>query len=68
MIVIMDLNAEKLELIRKVLETDDVAILKKIKAVFEDKEKKVWEELTPEQQEEINIGIQNENRGDVVDF
>ncbi|MBF4473333.1 MULTISPECIES: hypothetical protein [Flavobacterium] len=64
----MDLNAEKLELIRKVLETDDVAILKKIKAVFEDKEKKVWEELTPEQQEEINIGIQNENRGDVVDF
>lgn len=64
----MDLNAEKLELIRKVLETDDVAILKKIRAVFEDKEKKVWEELTPEQQEEINIGIQNENRGDVVDF
>ncbi|REG96204.1 hypothetical protein [Flavobacterium aquicola] len=64
----MDLNAEKLELIRKVLETDDNAILKKIRAVFEDKEKKVWEELTPEQQEEINIGIQNENRGDVVDF
>ncbi|WP_348824265.1 hypothetical protein [Flavobacterium aestuarii] len=64
----MDLNAEKLELIRKVLETDDIAILKKIRAIFEDKEKKVWEELTPEQQEEINIGIQNENRGDVVDF
>lgn len=64
----MDLNTEKLELIKKVLETDNIAILKNIKAVFEDKEKKVWEELTPEQQEEINIGIQNENRGDVVDF
>jgi len=64
----MDLNAEKLELIKKVAETDDIAILKKIRAVFEDKEKEVWEELSPEQQEEINIGIQNENRGDVVDF
>ena len=64
----MDLNAEKLELIKKIVKTKDVDLLKKIKAVFEDKEKEVWEELTPEQQEEINIAIQNENRGDVVDF
>jgi hypothetical protein len=64
----MDLNAIKLELIKKIAKTKDIAILKKIKAVFEDKEKEVWKELTPEQQEEINIGIQNENRGDVVDF
>jgi hypothetical protein len=64
----MDLNAEKLELIEKITKTDDVDLLKKIRAVFDDKEKEVWEELTPEQQEEINIGIQNENRGDVVDF
>ncbi|OOG77372.1 hypothetical protein [Flavobacterium sp. A45] len=64
----MDLNAEKLELIKKIVKTKDIDILKKIKAVFEDREKEVWKELTPEQQEEINIGIQNENRGDVVDF
>jgi hypothetical protein len=64
----MDLNKEKLELIKKIVKTKDVDLLKKIRAVFEDKEKQVWEELTPEQQEEINIGIQNENRGDVVDF
>nr|WP_315251664.1 hypothetical protein [uncultured Flavobacterium sp.] len=64
----MDLNAEKLKLIKKIAKTKDIDILKKIKAVFEDREKKVWKELTPEQQEEINIGIQNENRGDVVDF
>ena len=64
----MDLNAEKLELIKKIAKTKDVDLLKKIKLVFENKEKAVWEELTPEQQEEINIGIQNENRGDVVDF
>ncbi|HKO78443.1 MAG TPA: hypothetical protein VJU52_14605 [Flavobacterium sp.] len=64
----MDLNAEKLELIKKIVKTKDVNLLNKIRTVFEDKEKEVWEELTPEQQEEINIGIQNENRGDVVDF
>nr|WP_315157911.1 hypothetical protein [uncultured Flavobacterium sp.] len=64
----MDLNAEKLELIKKIAKTKDIDILKKIKAVFENREKEVWKELTPEQQEEINIGIQNENRGDVVDF
>jgi hypothetical protein len=64
----MDLNAEKLELIKKIAKTKDIDILKKIKIVFEDREREVWKELTPEQQEEINIGIQNENRGDVVDF
>ena len=64
----MDLNAEKLELIKKIAKTKDIDILKKIKAVFENREKEVWKELTPEQQEEINIAIQNENRGDVVDF
>jgi len=64
----MDLNAEKLELIQKILETKDISLLKKAKTIFDEAEKVVWEELTPEQQEEINIGIQNENRGDVVDF
>jgi hypothetical protein len=64
----MDLNAEKLKLIKKILKTKDVSIMKKIRLVFENDDKELWKELTPEQQEEINIGIQNENRSDVVDF
>ncbi|WP_269223994.1 hypothetical protein [Flavobacterium sp. IMCC34518] len=64
----MDLNAEKLKLIKKILKTKDVLILKKIRLVFENNDRELWKELTPEQQEEINIGIQNENRSDVVDF
>lgn len=64
----MDLNSEKLELIKRILETNDIILLEKVKTIFEEKENEVWEELTPEQQEEINIAIQNENRGDVVDF
>jgi hypothetical protein len=64
----MDLNAEKLELIKKIVKTKDIVLLKKITTLFEEEKNEVWKELTPEQQEEINIGIQNENRGDVVDF
>ncbi|AOW08406.1 hypothetical protein [Flavobacterium gilvum] len=64
----MDLNTEKLELIRKIAKTNDVKLLKKLRAVFDAKEKEVWDKLTPEQQEEINLGIQNENRGDEIDF
>lgn len=64
----MDTNSEKIELIQKIIETQDVLILKKLKAIFEVVEKEVWEELTPEQQEKINIAIQNENHGDIVDF
>jgi hypothetical protein len=64
----MDLNAEKLELIKKIVKTKDLILLKKITTLFEEEKSEVWKVLTPEQQEEINIGIQNENRGDVVDF
>jgi hypothetical protein len=64
----MDLNAEKLELIKKIVKTKDIVLLKKITTLFEEEKSEVWKELTPEQQEQINIGIQNENRGDVVDF
>ena len=64
----MDIQSEKLELIKLLLDTDDKAIIESIRAVFASKKKEVWEELTPEQQEEINITIQKENRGDVVDF
>ena len=64
----MDLNSEKIELIKKIAKTKDIDLLKKISAIFEEKEKEIWEKLTPEQQEEINKVIQNENRGDEIDF
>lgn len=64
----MDLNAEKLELIKKIVKTKDINLLKKLRAIFDNKEKGVWDKLTPEQQEEINLAIQHENRGDEIDF
>ena len=39
-----------------------------LKNIFTAKKKEVWDHLTPEQQEVINIEIQKENQADTVDF
>ncbi|MBP6181601.1 hypothetical protein [Flavobacterium sp.] len=64
----MDIQSEKLELIKLLLETNDKAIIESIKNIFKSEKKDVWKELSPEQQEEIDIGIQEANRGDKVDL
>ena len=64
----MDLQSEKLELIKMLLETNDKAIIESIKNILLSEKKDLWEELSPEQQDEINLEIQESNRGDVVDF
>jgi Mg/Co/Ni transporter MgtE len=64
----MDIQSEKLELIKMLLETDDKDIIESIKNIFKSQKKDVWKELSPEQQEEIDLGIQEANRGDKVDL
>ncbi len=64
----MDIQSEKLELIKLLLETNDKAIIESIKNIFKSEKKDVWKQLSPEQQEEIDIGIQEANRGDKVDL
>ena len=64
----MDIQSEKLELIKKVLKTDDKAIIEALKSIFKTQKKDVWKELSPEQQEEIDLGILEANRGDQVDL
>ena len=64
----MDIQSEKLELIKMLLETDDKTIIEAIKNIFKAQKKDVWKELSPEQQEEIDIEILEANRGDQVDL
>ena len=64
----MDIQSEKLELIKMLLETDDTTIIEAIKNIFKSQKKDVWEDLSPEQQEEIDLGILEANRGDQVDL
>lgn len=64
----MDLNTEKIELIKRITSLYDVELLQKLKAVFDSKEQELWERLSPEEQEDILHGMQIENRGDEIDF
>ena len=63
----MDIQSEKLKLIKLLLETDDKTIIEAIKNIFKVKKKDLWKELSPEQQEEIDFEILEANRGDQVD-
>ena len=64
----MDIESEKLELIKMVLETNDKSVIEAIKNIFASSKNGVWDHLTPEQQEIINIEIHKENQADAVDF
>ncbi|MFV8322195.1 hypothetical protein [Flavobacterium sp. LS2R12] len=64
----MDIQSDKLELIKMLLETDDTTIIEVIKNIFKSQKKDVWKDLSPEQQEEIDLGILEANRGDQVDL
>lgn len=64
----MDLHLQKLELIKKLAETEDVSVVKAIQKIFNRKKKDFWEELTPEQREEIEEGEREIERGEYVTF
>ena len=64
----MDLQSEKLELIKMLLETDDKTIIEAVRSILQSEKKNSFKELSSEQQEEINLVIRKENRGDIVDF
>jgi len=64
----MDIESEKLEIIKLLLDTNDKTIIEAIKNIFELQKRVVWNELTPEQQEKIESKILEENRGDQVDL
>ncbi|MDO6804258.1 hypothetical protein Q4595_17560, partial [Wenyingzhuangia sp. 1_MG-2023] len=54
-LLIMDIQAEKLELMKLLLNTNNPSILESIKNILKkDKTSDFWEELSSEQQREIN--------------
>jgi hypothetical protein len=64
----MDIAAAKLELIKLLLDTNDVKIIEAIINVFESNKKNVWDALSTEEQEAIDFKILEENRGDQVEL
>lgn len=64
----MDIQAEKIALTQLLLQTEDVTIIKKVKAIFKKEQKDWWDELTEEQKESINEGLKDADEGRVVPF
>ena len=65
----MHIQAEKLELLKLILRTDNQEILASVKQIFEKHEKvDFWKSLTKEQQEEIEDGVKKIENNQTIDY
>ena len=65
----MNIQAEKLELVRMILDTDNPGILSTIKRIFATSAKvDFWDTLPKSQQEEILKGIEEIENGESYDY
>nr|WP_315147582.1 hypothetical protein [uncultured Flavobacterium sp.] len=64
----MDIELEKLELIKLLEATNDATIIASIKKIFNASKKDFWEELTEAQKLDIEEGERQIERGEFVDF
>ena len=63
----MDIQATKLELMQMLLNTQKEDVLAQVKAILED-ETDFWETLSVEDQQAIDEGIQQLERGESISF
>lgn len=60
----MNIQAEKLELIRMLLNTKKPSVLAGIRKIFEKEEKgDFWNNLSEEEKEDIKLGVEELNKG-----
>ncbi len=65
----MNIQAEKLELMKMILDTDNPSILNSIKKILRREAKKdFWDTLPQSQREEILKGIEEIENGEIVDY
>ena len=65
----MNIQAEKIELIKLLVETNSPAIIESIKKIFKKEQTTdFWDELSTEQQEEILQGTIEVQEGKVTDY
>jgi len=65
----MNIQAEKLELVRLILDTDNPGILASVKRIFsKSKDTDFWDTLPREQKEEIMEGIIEIENGETVNY
>lgn len=64
----MDLKASKLELIQAILKVDNVSIIEKMANILRKEQGDFWNELSPEQQQEIKKGLAELDEGKRVSY
>jgi predicted Zn-ribbon and HTH transcriptional regulator len=65
----MDIQAEKIELMKLLLTTDNPSILESIKQIFKkEKTADFWDELSVSEKKEINQGIAEIERGEKISY
>ena len=62
----MDIQLEKLELIKVIAETEDVSLIKSFKKLLKKEKRDWWEDLTDEQKADIEQGERDFENGDFV--
>jgi hypothetical protein len=63
----MNIQAEKLEIMKMILDTDNPSILRKIKSLFI-KDKDFWDTLSGAEKEDIRQGIDELERGEIYPY
>lgn len=65
----MNIQAEKLEIMKLILDTDNPSLLASVKSLFNIEAKKdFWQNLSQEHKNEILIGIDDMENGRVCDY
>ncbi len=62
----MNLQAEKLEIVRMLLNTNDKNLIQEVKTLFKSREADWWDEMSGEQKEIILEGIAQADKGQTV--
>jgi len=66
---IMDIRTEKLKLIELLLHTNNPSIIKKIRSIFQaEKTQDIWEQLSSDQQLEIDQALKEVKNGQTKSF
>lgn len=64
----MDIQALKIELVKEILSSEKKDLLDKIYQALKGSDTDFWLELTPEEQEEVRIGREQINNGEVEEW
>ena len=65
----MNIQAEKIEIMKMILETNNPKIIKSVKNIFrKSKENDFWATTSQEQKDDILHGIEEIENGEIVDY